>query len=291
MKSFILLAASYRPHFRGFIFLLAGTGTVLAQAAPATPAPANVAPAPAPTAVGAVSGDVEAALLMPAGLQQNKALAAAATNWAKRDPTGALAWLLQSPPDIFPKMVGTVAGACGQTNGKACADLLVQNGTAKAWTVMHPLLVSWGKTDPASATAWCPSTPPLIHYLAFFSVADGYCRKDAPTAAAWAAQVQPPEDRGYAIQGVALLWGRANLDAATPWVKGLPPEDMKTAATTIAKDWHLNKLTDAEKQSALTAQQWLVQLPLSAADQDAILKSPQGPSMYPQNQKPVAKTS
>jgi len=151
--------------------------------------------------------------------------------------------------------------------------------------------VAWGKSDPASATAWCLQTPPIARHLAFFSVADGWCRKDPPSAGAWAVKVESPDDRLYAIQGVAMLWGRGNLDAATPWVKQLKPDDMKIAAQTIAADWRLNKLTPDETKNGFTPKQWLAQLPLSEPDQEAVLKAPPIPSMYPTAPKAPSKNN
>jgi hypothetical protein len=203
------------------------------------------------------------------------------TAWAQKDPVGALTWVLQQPPNIFGQVAPPVSGTCGKANGKASADLLLQNGTDNAWKCLHGVLVQWTLKDPASATAWCLQAPPLIRYESVFSVADGYCRKDPPAAAAWVAQLQSAEDRGYAIQGVALMWGRGNLDASTAWVKQLKPDEMKIAAQTIAQDWRFDRLTPDETKAGLTAQQWLAQLPLSPADQDAVLKAPPFPSMYP----------
>ena len=228
---------------------------------------------------------------MPQGPDKVKALTTAANNWAQKDPTSALAWALQLPPDLEAKVAGPVAGACGKAGGKASADLLLQQATPDAWKAMHPLLVNWAVADPSSATAWALQAPSVIRYLAVFSTADGWCRKDAPSAAAWAAKLESADDRRYAIQGVALLWGRGNLDAATPWVQQLKGDDLKTAAQTIAQDWHLNKLTADETKNGLTAKQWLAELSLSDAEQDAILKSPPFPSMYPKDQKPAAKSN
>lgn len=261
------------------VYLAATTGIVVAQA-PATSAP----PPPAAPDAGGVPADVTAALQMPKGPDQNKALGAAATAWAQKDPVAAMTWTLQQPPDIFNQVSPTVSGTCGKTDGKATADLLVQNGTSNAWKCLHGVLVQWTLKDPATATPWCLQAPPLIRYESVFSVADGYCRKDPPAAGAWAAQLPSAEDRGYAIHGVALMWGRANLDAATAWTKTLKPDDMTIAAKTIALDWRFDKLTADETKSGLTAKQWLTQLGVADADQDAMLKT-QFPSMYPADKK------
>ena len=283
---FRLLPAPIRPLICGSVILIAATCAASAQTAqPAAPA-ASAPSATTPAAAGAVPPDVTAAQQLPAGPDQIKALIAATGNWAKTDPMAALTWALQLPPDQAIKVAPTFSGTCAKANGKATADFLQQTATPAAWVAMHPALLNWGLIDPASATAWALQTPPNIRFLAVFSTADGWARKDPAAASVWATKLENADDRRDAVQAVAQMW-RGNLPAVTPWVQQLKGEDFKTAARMVAGAWR----NPADVKSGFTQKQWLAQLGLSDADQDALLKSPPFPSMYPQDQKPAAKTN
>ncbi len=249
---------------------MVATGVVMAQ-----PAATN-APAPLPASVAAkdTPPQITTAMQMPKGPDQVKALQAAAVDWAKKDPSAVLAWLVQLPPDLYAKLSPPVSSACATTDGKGTADWLVQSGQPAVWALLHFALVTWGKSDPEAAAAWCMQVPSPLRSISFFSVADGWCRKNPPSAAAWVMKVPALDDRLAALQGVALLWDRGDNSAATAWIKQLPPPEMKIAAKVVADDWRFARFPSPEIKSQTSAKAWLAQLPLSEADQADILKTP-----------------
>lgn len=237
-------------------------------------APAQPASAPA-AGTEQVPPGIEQALQIPKGDEQSKALISAANTWAKTDPTAALEWLLHLPPDVAGKLLLPVTATCGQTNGKLCADWLVQQGTPAALSRLHALLWAWAGADPVPATAWCAQAPKNVRYLAFFSAGDGWGgRKDAASGAEWASKLPEREDRLPAIRGVAQSWSLKDLAATTTWIKALPPEEMKTAAeSVVATKRAFSKGNPAIAGDDASLRAWLDQLPLSAADKDEVLKS------------------
>ncbi|HEY3319232.1 MAG TPA: hypothetical protein VGP72_02005 [Planctomycetota bacterium] len=223
---------------------------------------------------GGVPAEVERAMRLPVGAERTKALQSAAQGWAQNHPAAVLSWLHQLPRNQ--QGIGlNVVGVCARTNGKVSADWSINKG-ANAW--LHQLLVGWAVADPRAAEAWCVQTaiPKEVRFLAFASVGDGACRKDPPLAAAWAAKLEANEDRLAAISGVALLWGRANMAAATVWVKQLQPLEAQIAARTVVADWKANKFhTQEGAKDTVAIRAFLEQLALSGKEKNQVLNSPQ----------------
>ena len=83
------------------------------------------------------------------------------------------------------------------------------------------------------------------------------------------------DDRHAAIHGIALKWGRANIPAATVWIKQLKGDDLKVAVKAIAGDWRANKFnngSNARNEAAM--KEWLDSLSLSDADKTEDLTGP-----------------
>jgi hypothetical protein len=135
------------------------------------------------------------------------------------------------------------------------------------------VLLNWTAKDPAAASAWCvalQSKDAKARNVSFFSVADGLCRKKIESATAWVAQLQPGDDRLAAVEGTTIIWARGDIIAATAWIKTLTPPEMKRAAQTVVSVWRFAKGTSKWPN----VQEWLDQMPLSAADKDYVLKNP-----------------
>jgi hypothetical protein len=241
------------------------------QAADTPPATAENA------ASSSVPADVEKALQLPKGDEQTKALCAAASEWAKKDPVAALTWKTHLPRETPFAVHSAVTGTCALNSAKIAADWMVQNGKPPAYGDLHGLLFTWSwKGDPASAAAWCAAAPKGARDIAFFSVGDGWYLKDQPAACDWASKLEADDDRHSAIRGIALKWGRANIPAAGAWIKKLKADDKKVAARAIVSDWRANKFnkdrSGTRDEAAVT--EWLDQFQLSDADREEITKDP-----------------
>jgi len=230
------------------------------------------------TGSGKMPPEVEKAMKMPEGSEQATALVAAAKEWAKKEPAAAVAWAFQLPPALSAKVVTPVA----LVNPPVSADWFIQQGE-KAKGNLHGLLLGWTAADPTAAEAWCMKAPKNVRYLAFFSVADGLVRKDRTSGPAWVEKLkgEAEEDRFAAIHGVAMLWGRGDIDAAAVWMKQLKPDEMKFAAK-VAVGYTLTAKLKAQgvtKDDAAKA--WLKQFPFSDKEKEDILKGPAPPSFGP----------
>jgi hypothetical protein len=114
--------------------------------------------------------------------------------------------------------------------------------------------------------------PKNVRYYAYFTMADALCRKDPSTAADWALKLEAEDDRLAAIHGVAIIWGRSNIPAATVWIKQLKPADARFAARVIAGD-NYSKLSGGKKNMT-AVKEWVEQLPLSEQDKEYVLNGP-----------------
>jgi hypothetical protein len=254
------------------------SGEPAVSAASAAPAQTN-SPAKSSSATTA-NGDsvkappeVEKAMQMPEGDDRIKALSSAASDWAKKNPPAALAWYFQLPKGLPEKLFIPVLCA----NPQVSADWLIQNNkTGVNNGNLHGVLVTWGRVDPAAATAWVQKVQIAakdVRSTAFFSVADGYARRNPKDAGAWAEKVEAKEDRFDAIRGVAMMWGRGNVTTSADWIKQLKPEEMKVAIKTITGEWWMTKLkSPGATTKAEAVKPWLDQFPLSDKEKEELLK-------------------
>ena len=215
---------------------------------------------------------------MPEGKEKNAAAADAALKaWAQKDATAGLAWALALPPRVSGQVKGNLAVFGQGVNPSSSADWLVQQGSPPAVDALHGVLLSWTAADPASASAWCvglQSKDAKARKVSFFSVADGLCRKKAASATAWVAQLPPGDDRVAAVEGTVIIWARGDIVAATGWIKTLSTPEVKRAAQTVVAVWRFAKGTSKTPNPWQNAQEWMDQLPLSAADKEYVLKNP-----------------
>jgi hypothetical protein len=221
--------------------------------------------------------EVEKAMQMPEGKEKNAALGAAMKAWAQKDATAGLAWALALSPPQYGQVRGSLAVFAQGAKPASSADWLVQQGSPTALDALHGMLISWAVNDADSASAWCvglKAKDAKARSVSFFSVADGLCRKKAEAATAWVAQLQPGDDRLAAVEGTTIIWARGDIVAATGWIKTLSAAEVKRAAQTVVSVWRFAKGTSKSPNMWQNVQEWLDQLPLSAAEKDYVLKNP-----------------
>jgi len=221
--------------------------------------------------------EVEKAMQMPEGKEKNAALGAAMKAWAQKDATAGLAWALALPPKLYGQVRGNLGMFAQGANPAGSADWLVGQGSPTALDALHGVLTSWTVADPVSASAWCvglQSKDAKARSVSFFSVADGLCRRKPESATAWVAQMQPGDDRLAAVEGTTIIWARADIVAATGWIKTLSPAEVQRAAQTVVSVWRFVKGTSKSPNVWPNVQEWIDQLPLGPADKDYVLKNP-----------------
>jgi len=217
-----------------------------------------------------VPPEIEKAMQMPTGKGREKVLNPAIVEWAKQDPTAALAWALELPASLNAVHLFTLA-RCGEAHGKVSADWLLQR---KAYSKLHFVLCWWSQLDPSPALEWCMQAPDEARHLSFASLANGWTYKDPKEATAgfmklksmddqcsmaygickawiwstrghpeltsaattWALALEPKEVRLAGLYGIGSGWGRCYLPSTTTWIKTLKNKDeMRAAAYGVVK--------------------------------------------------------
>ena len=243
-----------------------------------------------PTAIPAASStqqlppDLQQALRMPAGLEQTKAVVAAAKAWGEKDAKGYLTWALTLPMPLYGP-VQQSASVCGKSpHVQAGVDWLIQQDSPKVTMLLHGVTLGWAHEDMAAAEAWCLQlqTTRDNRYVSIFTVADALCRKDPKSAVAWTATLTAPDDRKAALDGTVTIWIRGGYAAMTTWIQQLSLPEMKWAALVAARNWRAKR-----ERPDLTLAAWLDQLPLSALDKAEIGKGPYPDSYHISKYQPA----
>ena len=254
----------------GAVWLVEGVCLLQAETNPASTPITPAEPASVPQEIGE-------ALQLPDGKEKNAALSTALKTWAGKDPIACLAWMVTLPPPLFAQAMGDAKVFVQGADAKKSADWLVQQGSKPALELLHPLLIAWALNDPVAAGEWCTrleSKDAHARDVAFFSVADGLCRKKPELAATWTAQLPPGDDRNSAVDGTVCIWIRGDIVAATTWIKTFGLPEIKRAAQRVSSGWRFAKGTKDSPNPWKNAQEWLDQLPLSQEDKDFVLKNP-----------------
>jgi hypothetical protein len=138
--------------------------------------------------------------LMQPGSNQDNAISNAASNWARTDSQGAIAWAQQQTDphiqtEIWPQIIGQVAGTDVQT-----ALSLTQNlsGPARS-NAMSNVIMTWANNDPSAA-------------------------------AAYVAQMPAGSDQDNNMGMIAANWIQSDPGGATQWLNSLPAGPGKDSA-------------------------------------------------------------
>ena len=181
----------------------------------------------------------------------------------RRDPTGALDWMLASEASLPAEAFERVAFTYARTDPSAAAGYVdrVPSRVRAAW--IAAVTIGHATTDVPGAMQFldrfrgepgfdrgavmlaqqmAASDPPAAARLLAsvgtrgpdgaspeFAIARSWAERDPAAAAAWAIGL-PPLQRSMAISIVAGSWGARDPDAARQWALGLPPGDPRDQA-------------------------------------------------------------
>ncbi|HEX5048317.1 MAG TPA: hypothetical protein VFX89_14460 [Gammaproteobacteria bacterium] len=132
----------------------------------------------------------------PAGRAELRTLVG---GWARRDPEGAVEWLIANDERFARDAYASAAEALG-------------------------------RNDPDAAESYLRRVPAEIRPTWIKSAADGYARQDPQRAAAWAAQHAGEDGYEGAVGTIARRWNALDSAAAREWALSLSPGDARDAA-------------------------------------------------------------
>lgn len=195
----------------------------------------------------------EVALAHPAGYASERVLEAIAKEWAKSDPSGALAFSLRQESAGGRDMAGHVLREwMGKDLGAARQWLSAADDSARE-RLLPAFVEMWGKDDPANALQWClASTAGSLRQEVVRSLIKGAAAQDLTAAAGLVAGMEPSPLRSDAASTFADMarskgWFPQSfgfgpeIAAATPealaWLRQLDPDARRTTLISLSWSW------------------------------------------------------
>ena len=156
--------------------------------------------------------------------------ASIATEWAKQDSAGAMAWAESlEGRDQGDAMKGVFSQVAKDDPSKAAGMLSSITDPEALKDAQNSVAREWGKANWGEAQAWISSLPADQQGGATAQALRGMAESDPVTAAANIGSIPEGEARDGTIENIARKWGRDDPAAAAVWV-------MKTGSESAQKD-------------------------------------------------------
>ena len=137
-----------------------------------------------------------------------------ASEWAKQDPAGALAWANSLTTDKS-QALGAVAGEVANADPKKAADMLASmTGSADLGSAYRSVATRYGAANFSEARAWINTLPADEQASALASAIGGLSKTDPIAAAAEASRIEDGETKDRLIPTIVGDLARSNPKAA-----------------------------------------------------------------------------
>ena len=160
-----------------------------------------------------------------------------AAEWAKLDPTAALAWANSlsgnNQTNALRSIISELAGT-DPTKAAQIASTLSGDEQARAYGDIAEKLAT---KDFASAEAFINGLPADSRSRALSDALNVLARTDPQAAAAKMASMAEGDDRDRAVSGIAEGWARQDPAAAAAWLSQQSSEDMDDAVRSVVQSW------------------------------------------------------
>jgi hypothetical protein len=150
-----------------------------------------------------------------------------ASEWAKQDPAGALAWANTLTTDKS-QALGAVAGEVAKDDPKKAAEMLASIGTGSdLGSAYRSVAERYGATNFSEARAWINTLPADEQSRALASAIGGLSDKDPAAAAAEAARLEEGDTKDRVIPTIIGDLARTNPKAAADLLVKQASEEAK----------------------------------------------------------------
>lgn len=177
-----------------------------------------------------------------------------ATEWARQDTKGAMAWALSLEGRDQAEAIRGVFSEAAKEDPAAAAAMLasVTNPEAKL-DAQGSIAREWGAKDWNAAQSWISSLPADQQGDAMARAIRGLADQDPKLAATKIGAIPEGDDRNDAIESIARRWGQEDPAAAADWVMNSGSEEAKEDSIgRVVSSW-VGK--DAEAALAFVEQQ------------------------------------
>jgi hypothetical protein len=164
------------------------------------------------------------------------ALAQAAMQLARVDPTAAIAYIDNVPPDSRATWISALADGYAQKDARAAAAWIAQHRGEPGYDAGLTAIASrTAQSDPAAAARLFESIDvaeaPDASQAAARITAE-WARRDPIAAAGWAATIADESTRVTAVGAAASNWASRDVAGARGWALGLPAGAARNSAVT-----------------------------------------------------------
>ena len=152
----------------------------------------------------------------PGGGQSGAAIIA--SEWARQDPTGAMAWAGSLNTEKNQAM-SAVIGEIAKTDPKTAADMVTNMNSTDKTDAYRAVASQYGATNFAEAQAWIRTLPADDQAAAMASAIGGLSKSDPQAASVQVAAMTAGDSKDRAIGSVVNDWARVDPQAAAEFLK------------------------------------------------------------------------
>ena len=147
-----------------------------------------------------------------------------ASEWAKQDPAGALAWA-NSLTTEKSQALSSVVGEVAKTDPKKASEMLAGMTGGDMGRAYSSVAAQYGATNFTEAQAWIRTLPADEQAGALAAAIGGLSNTDPEAASKQIAQMEAGDDKDRAISDVVEDWARVSPQAAADFLKLQGSED------------------------------------------------------------------
>ena len=141
-----------------------------------------------------------------------------ASEWARQDPTGAMAWAGSLTTEKNQAM-SSVIGEIAKTDPKTAAGMVATMDSTDKTEAYRAVASQYGAANFAEAQAWIRTLPVADQAAAMASAIGGLSKSDPQAASVQVAQMEAGDAKDRAIGSVVNDWARQNPQAAADFLK------------------------------------------------------------------------
>jgi hypothetical protein len=162
-----------------------------------------------------------------------------ATEWARQDSAGAMAWAQTlEGRDQRDAVRGVFAQAAKEDPGKAAGMLSSITDDEARKDAQNTIAREWGNKDWDAAKAWIAGLPADEQAGATARALRGLADEDPKAAAAQLSELPEGEERTNAMESIARQWSREDPSSAAAWVLANGNEDaQKESIGRVVSSW------------------------------------------------------
>ena len=141
-----------------------------------------------------------------------------ASEWARQDPTGAMAWASSLTTEKNQAM-SSVVGEIAKSDPKTAAGMVTSMNSTDKSDAERAVASQYGASNFAEAQSWIRTLPEADQAAAMASAISGLAKSDPQSASVQVAAMEAGDSKDRAVDSVVSDWARVNPQAAADFLK------------------------------------------------------------------------